>query len=462
MLKLNLQLFATGYANYLNAVDVDTTSPVTTGNVADPYSNTSSSVLAALSPEMKEYYSQYLIKDIGANLIHAQFLDTETLPKNHGRTIEWRKWDNFSKKTSALAEGVTPEPSKISVNPIRAELAQYGDWTLLTDLVQLQTIDNTLVEITEKHAQNAKLSLDTITREKLIAGNGDGIKVAYAGAATILEEVSSTITPADVARLTAYLRQNNAPTFDGSYVMIIHPYVAYDLMTNGDWIDVVKYSEATQIFKGEIGKLYGIRFVESTESKVTKPIMIAHGSAAGTEGLPAVKVSSYSTASSTYTITVPSDTFDTTATTGDIDTFKSTDFKNKYGLFIAHTDSTTKEVTVEELTVSSGTASTLVISQPTVTPAADDIIFAGGAARDGKDLFTCLVLGKGAGRKVSLNGDNTEMIVKPVGSAGSTDPLNQRGSVGWKVNGYTAAVTNSNYIYKYYCGSALTGAKAND
>jgi hypothetical protein len=75
---------------------------------------------------------------------------------------------------------------------------------------------------------------------------------------------------------------------------------------------------------------------------------------------------------------------------------------------------------------------------------------------------TCLVLGKGAGRRVDIDGANAEIIVKPIGSAGSTDALNQRGSVGWKVNGYAAAITNENYIYKYYCCSALDGAKAND
>lgn len=428
-----------GYVNYLNATSVDPTSMANTSNVGASYANTGSSVLAGLTAEMKEFYSQYLIKDVGPNLIHAQFLETEKLPRNHGRTIEWRKWTNFSKKTTALTEGVTPEPSKISANPIRAELNQYGDWSLLTDLVQLQTIDNTLVEFTEKHSENAKLTLDTITREAMISG---ATNFAYAGSAESIPEMTSAITPNDVARLTAYLRQNNAPTFDGAYVMIIHPYIAYDLMTNSNWIDVVKYSDNTKIFNGEIGKLYGIRFVESTEAKVNKAKNVGTGTAAA----PAVKATVNTTS---HTLTLPDNTLSASDTSTTI----------PY-VWIKHVGTTPQ---YEKVTVSSisGQVITLSANPTSFTMANNDIVYMSESAAGGKDYFTCLVLGKGAGRKVDIDGNTAEMIVKPVGSAGATDALNQRGSVGWKVNAYAAKITNENYIYKYYCCSALDGAKDN-
>lgn len=458
MLELNLQLFAAdniaisndNYANYFNAGSIDAGDMAKTGNVGAGYkladgTTAVTGTLADLSTEMKEFYSNYLIKDVGPNLIHAQFLDAETLPKNHGRTIEWRKWTDFTKKTTPLTEGVTPEPSKISANPIRAEIAQYGDWTLLSDLVQLQTIDNTLVEITEKHSQNAKLTLDTITREKIIAGCTN---IAYAGGADSIPEMSSAITPNDCARLTAYLRQNNAPTFDGSYVMIVHPYIAYDLMTNANWIDVVKYSDSTKIFNGEIGKLYGIRFVQSTEAKVNKAKNVGTGTAAA----PAVAVSSILLDSTTPVgVTLPNNTLSASDTATTIP-------------YIYIQDVSASTPTFEKCAVSSISGQSITLSaMPTgFTAAAGDIVYLPESAVGGKDYFTCIVLGKGAGRRVDFNGSNAQMIIKPVGSAGATDPLNQRGSVGWKVDGYTAAITNAAYVYKYYCVSALDGAKAND
>lgn len=43
----------------------------------------------------------------------------------------------------------------------------------------------------------------------------------------------------------------NADGIDGeSYVAIIHPYAAYDLMRSAEWVDVHKYADPESIFKG--------------------------------------------------------------------------------------------------------------------------------------------------------------------------------------------------------------------
>ena len=49
---------------------------------------------------------------------------------------------------------------------------------------------------------------------------------------------------------------------------IVHPYVAYDLRRNPEWIDVHKYSTPENIYNGEIGKLAGVRFIETSEAKI--------------------------------------------------------------------------------------------------------------------------------------------------------------------------------------------------
>ena len=84
-----------------------------------------------------------------------------------------------------------------------------------------------------------------------------------------------------VFRAAAILKAANAPKINGDYVAIIHPYVAYDLMmAAGDaWMDVHKYASPENIYNGEIGKLGGVRFVETTEAKIvsnkaTSPINI--------------------------------------------------------------------------------------------------------------------------------------------------------------------------------------------
>ncbi len=48
------------------------------------------------------------------------------------------------------------------------------------------------------------------------------------------------------------------------------------------------------------------------------------------------------------------------------------------------------------------------------------------------DVFSCLIIGQNAYGKVPLEGENLKSIIKAVGSSGSSDPLDQRGSAGWK------------------------------
>ena len=79
----NIAVSNNAYTTYFNATTVDPTSMANTSNVGAGYTladgtTAVTGALANLTAEMKEFYSNYLIKDVGPNLIHAQFLDAET------------------------------------------------------------------------------------------------------------------------------------------------------------------------------------------------------------------------------------------------------------------------------------------------------------------------------------------------------------------------------------------------
>ena len=71
-----------------------------------------------------------------------------------------------------------------------------------------------------------------------------------------------------VQQVVAKLRAQNAPTIQGKYVAIIHPYAAYDLMRDPEWIDAHKYASPENLYEGEIGEIGGVRFVQTTEAKI--------------------------------------------------------------------------------------------------------------------------------------------------------------------------------------------------
>ena len=51
---------------------------------------------------------------------------------------------------------------------------------------------------------------------------------------------------------------------------ILHPYVAYDIMSDPHWEDMHKYCSPENMYEGEIGRIAGVRFVETSEAAVYK------------------------------------------------------------------------------------------------------------------------------------------------------------------------------------------------
>ena len=226
---------------------------------------------AGLSVENKTFYDMTLIDEAQANLIHDQFGQKRPIPKNGGKKIEFRKFASLPKAMTPLTEGVTPDGKKLSVTAIEAEVSQYGDYIVQSDVLELTTIDNTIIEATKILGRQAGLTLDTITRNILQSGTN----VFYAPksdgtAVTSRSGLDNTcvLTVDLVNRVVAFLKKNNAPKINGDYVALIHPYVAYDLMNDERWIDAHKYTTSENIYNGELGKIGGVRFVESSEAKV--------------------------------------------------------------------------------------------------------------------------------------------------------------------------------------------------
>lgn len=252
---LNLQLFA--------EMNTQTTALATEGN--------------NLSAEMKIFYDMTLIDEAQAKLVHDQFGQKKPIPKGSGKTIEFRKFSPLPKATKPITEGVTPDGNSLNVSTITATVNQYGDYIVQSDVLELTAIDNTILEATKLLGNQAGLTLDTITRNVLQGGtavmycpkiSSDGTETAVTSRAAL--DATSQLTVDVVMQAATELKANNAPTIDGKYVAIIHPYVAYDLMRDPEWTDAHKYANPTNLYEGEIGEIAGVRFVQSTEAKIYK------------------------------------------------------------------------------------------------------------------------------------------------------------------------------------------------
>lgn len=322
--------------------------------------NTQTTQSSGLTAEMKTLYAKELIRVAGPLLIHAQFGETFSVSEGSGKTVEFRRWSSFAKATTPLTEGVTPDGVPVVVTTLPKTLEQFGNYTTVSDVLDMTAIDPVIVEVTDKHGENMGLTLDTIVRNEL----NSGTNVMYAPTSAGVEVISRgnitddcKLTPNLIARAATFLKKMNAPKIDGSYVAIIHPSVSLDLMTSDQWIDVQKYQSAGNIFNGEIGKLYGVRFVETTEAAVY----------VGSNG-----------------------------------------------------------------------------------------------GKNGMAVYSCIFLGKGAYKVLDLASNKPKIIVKPHGSAGASDPLDQRATIGWKAPLYGAKITIPEYILRVEVGSSMSKEDAGE
>ena len=253
-LKLDLQMFATASTQNQNATSA-----------------------SGMSAEMKTFYEKRLIDQAEPALVHDQFGDPYPIPANGGKNIELRKYDSLPKATTPLTEGVTPDGQTMNVSTVTAEVKQYGGWVPITDTLQLTAIDNNIVQATKIIASQAGRTLDTIVRDVLAGGTNviyapkigeGGAETAVTSRATL--DATCQLTSDLIARAATQLKAMNADPIGTSFVGIIHPYVAYDLRRDPDWIDVHKYAQPDEIYNGEIGTLHGVRFVETSEAKIWK------------------------------------------------------------------------------------------------------------------------------------------------------------------------------------------------
>ena len=380
--------------------------------------NTNTTLDAGLSDEMKTYYSMRLINLAEPELIHDQFGQKHPIPKNSGTTIEFRKYDSLPKALVPLTEGVTPAGQKLSMGVIRATIKQYGGYIELSDILELTAIDNNLVQATRLLASQAGRTSDTITREVLAGGTN----VVYAGGAKDRSElVGGDATEAnnkylsvdDIRKAVRALKVMNAQKINGYFAGIIHPDTAYDLMSDKKWVDVKTYSDPDGIYEGEIGKIEGVRFVETTEAKIfhAPDLVIADGSNAAVRDLTVKSASG-----KVITVAEALSTNQAAALTG-------------------------REILVgsELMEVASaaagaaGAATITVKDSPATPPAASAVIYPGEGGAKGRDVYSTLIVGADAYGVTELEGGGLQHIVKQLGSSGTADPLNQRATAGWKL-----------------------------
>lgn len=309
------------------------------------YTNTDTNMTtsSALSAGMQTYYNRELLRTFEPNLVHLQFGDEHRMPPHSGLVMNMRKLIPLETNTKALSEGDPGESVMLAETEVTVQLQQYGEYARCTDKLDLTHLDMDIMRRTKLFGDAGARSIDAVVREEL----AKCANVIYAGGKASRAELTAAdkLTSRELRKAVKTLKKNHAQTFGGYYVAIIGPDTMYDLQEDEAFVKVSQYQDKENIYTGEVGRLFGVRLVETTEAKIFE-----------------------------------------------------------------------------------------------------------GTGASGADVASVIVLGQYAYGVTSLKGAKPRVIVKPAGSAGTADPLDQISTVGWKMDGFGAKLLQPEYAVRIECG----------
>jgi N4-gp56 family major capsid protein len=193
-------------------------------------------------------------------LVDGAYIPGEFIPGTN--LIRHMAYGDLPAATSIIAvEGEPPDEEALTIGYEEYAATQHGRLVGITDVALGMNPHNLFARAAEKVAFAALQTVDASIATAIVAetpGASGPVALTLAGA---------TVTAADVKKWAAQLKVKNIPPFpDGFYRAMVNPAVVLDLMNDtaiGGWIEASKYAAPDQLLNGEIGRMYGIRFIES-------------------------------------------------------------------------------------------------------------------------------------------------------------------------------------------------------
>lgn len=401
--------------------------------------NTNLTTSAGLSVgQPTQHYHRTMLAYAKPNLVHAQFAEKVSMPKHVGKTIQFRRWIPLATIITPLEEATVPDGQTVSEEEITATVYQYGGYIAISDMLDLTHIEARPTEMSELCGDQGGRTIDEVVRDVMAALSN----VHYCGGKTAIYKLqpADKFTVTELRTVIRTLENANTPMFRKGgvehYVAIVSPYSKFDLQSDTNWIDVKKYSDPKDIYSGEIGMLYGVRFVVTTLAKT----YVNRDLIAGSKKLTITGTAT----SKTIPVAEAISDGEATALVG-----------RKIALYDASA-STEATKYPERFTVASAAsgaagAATVTVTENISTTLADgDILYANEYGQSGNTVHNTMIFGAKAYGMIDISGNsgNLRIIVKNKGEGGPSNPLEQFSTIGWKVEALACCLLQPLWIVK--------------
>ena len=360
----------------------------------------------SIRPEL--FYDKQLLDTIRLDESHFVFyrLANTTPIQGNAEKLQIRRWAPLEAHTVPLAEGVPPMSDKGSMESYEIGTFSYGRYMEFTDRVDFETIDPVIAHYTKEYAIVAMETLDLLAREALTTVAQSAYAKARANFASL--EIGDTPSLNDLRVIALSMKKQLVKPRNGNrYHVIGTPDFYFDMISDPLVEKYMTINQTTKGFYDDMGPIppmFGLEFYETMHID---------------------------------------DSGEYTTTEG---TFLRV-FKNESGVYTyQNLDATTYRVNAEDNYVRDSRTGKKASYIP------------GRKVWNIPENFQELkvhrifVLGADCLTRTEIAGQgNAKMYVKPLGSAGVLDPIDQRQSIGFKINSVGFGSTRTEAVVCYYC-----------
>lgn len=374
------------------------------------------------------FYSKQLLDTIRLDANQYMYYRYAELQPIAGKAnkLQLRRWSALQAHTVPLIEGVPPKSDKGSVEVYEIDTHQYGRYMEFSDVVNFKVVDPILAHYSREYSIVAIETLDMLAREALFAIANP----VYAGYVKNFEQLTikdSKPTLTDLRKIALSLKkQLVSPRSNGKYHVIAGPEFYYDMVSDPTVEKYMTINNTTKTMydNSMLVPLFGLEFYETLACPT-------HGKFTTVVGGVAKKAIRLVSTDNTYKTLTEDDTLSDEAT--HIYTLDKTGgyVKDK------RTGEDASYIPEQELW--------------------DIDAFNKDTKAESKTWYELkvmhvLVLGKDALIRTGIEGQgNAKMYTKALGSAGVLDPIDQRQSIGFKINDVGFGSARLEAIVDYMC-----------
>lgn len=245
---------------------------------------------STLSPAIQTIWSKEILFQAMPVLRFEQFAVKKTeLGVMPGLTINFMRYNNLDVASNGaeLAEGVRMDPTALSASQIQITVKEQGKSVAVTELLLNASFDDVMASSSRLLGRHMAQSMDVQARNTLYAAGvpfGGGAAVApsvvfgrktngstrgsiapYEYSAAGSASAPGYLSPATIKDAVEVLAGQNIPRLGDTYVCFVHPSQSRSLRDWPEFIEVTKYAAPGNFMLGEIGRLYDVVFIETTQ-----------------------------------------------------------------------------------------------------------------------------------------------------------------------------------------------------